>query len=98
MKIKTFIHAALLVIPMAFNGIAQAGGQTIPWAKNTGDVESNHIAAVGQNLNAGHQQVTKTQEGVWAANTGSIADDEKALTNAPNPASNSALAGALIKG
>lgn len=86
MKIKTFIHTPLLVIPMAFSGIAQAGDQTIPWAKNTGDVESNHIAAVGQNLNAGHQQVTKTQEGVWAANTGSIFSDEKALTGGQNSA------------
>ncbi|NRG23833.1 putative secreted protein [Klebsiella michiganensis] len=28
-----------------------------------------------------HQQITKTSEGVWAANSGSISSDEAALTS-----------------
>lgn len=85
MRVKNLINVALLLILLALGGIAQANDQTIPWGENTGGVESNHIAAVGQNLNATHQQVTKTQEGVWAANTGSISNDEKALTQGQNP-------------
>ncbi|CAI0910014.1 hypothetical protein [Serratia quinivorans] len=88
MRVKNLINVALLLIPLALSGIAQANDQTIPWGENTGGVESNHIAAVGQNLNATHQKVTKTQEGVWAANTGSISSDEKALTQGQNPAPN----------
>ncbi|MDW5499645.1 hypothetical protein R6Y99_07540 [Pseudomonas lundensis] len=86
MRVKILMNAALLLVPLALGGIAHANDQTIPWGENTGGVESNHIAAVGQNLNATHQKVTKTQEGVWAANTGSISDDEKALTQSQNPA------------
>ncbi|MBP1129211.1 MULTISPECIES: hypothetical protein [unclassified Serratia (in: enterobacteria)] len=87
MRVKYLINAMLLLMPLALGGIAQANDQTIPWGENTGGVESNHIAAVGQNLNAAHQKVTKTQEGVWAANSGSISNDEKALTNGQNPTS-----------
>jgi hypothetical protein len=36
---------------------------------------------MGQDLNAQHQQVTKTNEGVWAANSGSISADEAALSS-----------------
>jgi hypothetical protein len=36
---------------------------------------------MGQDLNAQHQQVTKTSEGVWAANSGSISADEAALSS-----------------
>ncbi|CAI0783762.1 hypothetical protein [Serratia liquefaciens] len=86
MKMKVVTHATLVILPLLLSGLARANDQTIPWAENTGGVESNHIAAVGQNLNAAHQQVTKTQEGVWAANTGSISDDEKVLTQGQNPA------------
>ncbi|HCV64121.1 MAG TPA: hypothetical protein DGZ94_02585 [Serratia sp.] len=84
MRLQNLINVALLLIPLALGGLAQANDQTIPWGENTGEVESNHIAAVGQNLNATHQKVTKTQEGVWAANTGSISADEKALTGGQN--------------
>lgn len=35
----------------------------------------------GRDLNAQHQQVTKTNEGVWAANSGSISADEAALSS-----------------
>ncbi|CAI0733523.1 hypothetical protein [Serratia grimesii] len=87
MRVKYLINTMLLLMPLVLGGIAQANDQTIPWGENTGGVESNHIAAVGQNLNATHQKVTKTQEGVWAANTGSISNDEKALTNGQNPTS-----------
>ncbi|WP_413507518.1 hypothetical protein [Serratia proteamaculans] len=86
MRVQNLINAALLLMPLALGGIAQANDQTIPWGENTGGVETNHIAAVGQNLNATHQKVTKTQEGVWAANTGGISNDEKALTSGQNPA------------
>lgn len=86
MRVQNLINAALLLMPLALGGIAQANDQTIPWGENTGGVETNHIAAVGQNLNATHQKVTKTQEGVWAANTGSISNDEKALASGQNPA------------
>ena len=37
--------------------------------------------SMGQDLNAQHQQVTKTNEGVWAANSGSISADEAALSS-----------------
>ncbi|CAI0903168.1 Uncharacterised protein [Serratia grimesii] len=87
MRVKYLINTMLLLMPLVLGGIAQANDQAIPWGENTGGVESNHIAAVGQNLNASHQKVTKTQEGVWAANTGSISNDEKALTNGQNPTS-----------
>ncbi|VTN14069.1 Uncharacterised protein [Raoultella terrigena] len=36
---------------------------------------------MGQNLNAQHQMVSKTSEGVWAANSGSIQGDEAALSS-----------------
>lgn len=79
MKMKTLINATLLSLPLMTCGIAQASDQVIPWATNSGGVESNHIAKVGENLNASHQLVTKTHEGVWAIHSGSISDDEKAL-------------------
>lgn len=76
MFLTTAALAATLVSCMAF-----ASDATIPWADNSGGTESTHIAAMGQNLNAEHQQVTKTQEGVWADNSGSISADEAALTS-----------------
>ena len=36
---------------------------------------------MGQNLNAQHQAISKTPEGVWAANSGSIHQDEAALSS-----------------
>jgi hypothetical protein len=36
---------------------------------------------MGQNLNAQHQAISKTTEGVWAANSGSIHSDEAALSS-----------------
>ena len=76
MFLTTAALAATLVSGMAFASVA-----TIPWADNSGGTESTQIAAMGQNLNAEHQQVTKTQEGVWADNSGSISADEAALTS-----------------
>ncbi|WP_065356536.1 hypothetical protein [Kluyvera georgiana] len=67
------------------SGMAFAQDATIPWADNSGGTESTHIAAMGQDLNAQHQQVTKTQEGVWADNSGSISADEAALTSSKPP-------------
>jgi hypothetical protein len=81
MKLQILVNAALLSLPLITCGLAQASDQVIPWATNSGGVESNHIAKVGENLNAAHQMVTKTQEGVWAMNSGSISEDEKALTD-----------------
>lgn len=56
-----------------------------PWATNSGGTESTHIAAMGEDLNAQHQQITHTHEGVWAANSGSIQADEAALTSNKPP-------------
>ncbi|WP_061708008.1 hypothetical protein [Pseudenterobacter timonensis] len=74
--LKTAATLAVLV-----SGIASASDSVIPWAANTGLPESNHIAAMGQDLNAQHQNITRTQEGVWAANTGSISADEATLSS-----------------
>ncbi|AJJ63184.1 hypothetical protein [Yersinia aldovae] len=70
---------AIAIIALASTSIARAADPQIPWADNSGSTESTHIAAIGQDLNAQHQAVTKTQEGVWAANSGSISQDEQAL-------------------
>lgn len=72
---KMFLTTAALAATLV-SGLAFASDATIPWADNSGGTESTHIAAMGQNLNAEHQQVTKTQEGVWADNSGSISADE----------------------
>ena len=77
---KMFLTTAALAATLV-SGIAFASDATIPWADNSGGTESTHIAAMGQNLNAEHQQVTKTQEGVWADNSGSISADDAALTS-----------------
>lgn len=77
---KMFLTTAALAATLV-SGMAFASDATIPWADNSGGTESTHIAAMGQNLNAEHQQVTKTQEGVWADNSGSISADEAALTS-----------------
>ncbi|CNI04135.1 MULTISPECIES: hypothetical protein [Yersinia] len=69
----------IAIITVASSHIAQAVDSQIPWADNSGGTESTHIAAVGQDLNSQHQTMTKTQEGVWAANSGSISQDEQAL-------------------
>ena len=74
--LTTTLLAATLV-----SGMACAADAAIPWADNSGGTESTHIAAMGQDLNAQHQQVTKTNEGVWAANSGSISADEAALSS-----------------
>lgn len=78
--LTTAALAATLISGMAF-----ANDAAIPWADNSGGTESQHIAAMGQDLNAQHQQVTKTQEGVWADNSGSIRADEAALTSTKAP-------------
>ncbi|EHM51265.1 MAG: hypothetical protein LBU96_13650 [Yokenella regensburgei] len=77
---KRLLTTAALAATL-FSGLAFAADPVIPWAVNSGDTESTHIAGVGQDLNAQHQAVTKTQEGVWAANSGSIGADEAALTS-----------------
>ena len=74
--LTTTLLAATLV-----SGMACAADAAIPWADNSGGTESTHIAAMGQDLNMQHQQITKTSEGVWAANSGSISSDEAALTS-----------------
>ncbi|VFS20439.1 Uncharacterised protein [Yokenella regensburgei] len=63
---KRLLTTAALAATL-FSGLAFAADPVIPWAVNSGDTESTHIAGVGQDLNAQHQAVTKTQEGVWAA-------------------------------
>ena len=78
---KTFLTTTLLATAL-ISGFAAASDPLIPWADNSGGTESTHIAPMGQNLNGHHQAVTKTQEGVWAANSGSIKADEQALTSA----------------
>ena len=77
---KTFLTTAALAATLV-SGMAMASDATIPWADNSGGTETTHIAAMGQDLNAQHQQVTKTNEGVWAANSGSISADEAALSS-----------------
>ncbi|WP_163359267.1 hypothetical protein [Klebsiella aerogenes] len=77
---KRLLTTALLAT-MFVSGMACAADATIPWAANSGGTESTHIATMGQDLNAQHQLVTKTNEGVWAANSGSISSDEAALTS-----------------
>ncbi|MEX9252840.1 hypothetical protein [Pseudenterobacter timonensis] len=74
--LKTAATLAVLL-----SGMAYASDAVIPWATNSGGTESTHIAAMGQDLNAQHQQITQTQEGVWAANSGSIHADEAALSS-----------------
>lgn len=70
---------AMAIIALASSNIAHATDPQIPWADNSGGTETTHIAAVGQDLNTQHQAVTKTHEGVWADNSGSISQDEQAL-------------------
>ncbi|HBW8277024.1 TPA: hypothetical protein MFL73_003800 [Klebsiella pneumoniae] len=77
---KRFLTTALVAATF-FTGVAYAADANIPWAANSGGTETTHIAAMGQDLNAQHQQVTKTNEGVWAANSGSISADEAALSS-----------------
>ena len=77
---KMFLTTAALAATLV-SGLAFASDATIPWADNSGGTESTHIAAMGQDLNIQHQQITKTSEGVWAANSGSISADEAALTS-----------------
>lgn len=80
---KTSIFS-LLIAATAIPVTAFAIDPTIHWAANTGTTESRHIARVGEDLNASHQQVTLTDEGVWAKNSGSIRDDEAALSGSKN--------------
>lgn len=67
------------------SGLAFASDPVIPWGTNSGGTESSHIADAGQDLNTQHQATTKTQEGVWATNSGSIGDDEAALSSTKPP-------------
>lgn len=77
---KRFLTTTLLAATLA-SGMACAADPSIPWADNSGGTENTHIAAMGQNLNTQHQQISKTSEGVWAANSGSIQSDEAALSS-----------------
>lgn len=78
---KILLTSTLLATTL-ISGMAFADDPVIPWADNSGGTETTHIAGMGQNLNVQHQAITKTHEGVWAANSGSIKDDETALTPA----------------
>lgn len=76
---KTLIASVLFITAV---GTAGAADMQIPWADGSGGTESNHIAAVGQDLNYQHQKVTKSNaEGTWADASGSISADEQALTS-----------------
>ncbi|WP_234262414.1 hypothetical protein [Klebsiella aerogenes] len=77
---KTFI-VSLFITATVIPAAAFAIDPTIHWATNSGTTESQHIAGTGEDLNASHQQVTITNEGVWAKNSGSIRDDEAALSS-----------------
>lgn len=77
---KAFL-ATVVLTAAVFSGMAVAADPVIPWATNSGGTESTHIAAMGQDLNSQHQAITKTQEGVWATNSGSISADEAALSS-----------------
>ncbi|MBF8075191.1 lipoprotein [Klebsiella pneumoniae] len=54
---KRFLTTALVAATF-FTGVACAADANIPWADNSGGTETTHIAAMGQDLNAQHQQVT----------------------------------------
>ncbi|WP_434666471.1 hypothetical protein ACMYSO_17980 [Klebsiella sp. B345] len=77
---KLFLTTALLAATMV-SGLACAADPSIPWADNSGGTENTHIANMGQNLNSQHQLISKSSEGVWAANSGSIHQDEAALSS-----------------
>ncbi|WP_213713288.1 hypothetical protein [Cedecea lapagei] len=76
-KAIKMLLASTICLPL----FAAAADPVIPWADNSGGTESQHIAAMGQNLNGQHQAISKTQEGVWADNSGSIGADEQALSS-----------------
>ncbi|MCI1032696.1 MULTISPECIES: hypothetical protein [Raoultella] len=77
---KRFLTTTLLAATLA-SAMACAADPSIPWADNSGGTENTHIATMGQNLNTQHQAISKTSEGVWAANSGSIKSDEAALSS-----------------
>ena len=77
---KRYVATTLLAVALT-SAAACAADATVPWADNSGGTEGTHIAAMGQNLNTQHQAITKTQEGVWADNSGSIQSDEAALSS-----------------
>gem|GEM_PF-123535 len=81
---KLFWTTAALATALV-SGMAMADDATIPWADNSGGTQSTHIAAMGENLNAQHQQVTQTGEGEWAKNSGSIQADEAVLNSGKPP-------------
>ena len=56
---KRFLTTTLLAATLV-SGMACAADAVIPWADNSGGTESTHIAAMGQDLNMQHQQITKT--------------------------------------
>jgi len=82
--VKLFWTTAALAMALV-SGMAMADDATIPWADNSGGTQSTHIAAMGENLNAQHQQVTQTGEGEWAKNSGSIQADEAVLNSGKPP-------------
>ncbi|HEY3984804.1 hypothetical protein [Cedecea sp.] len=76
-RVISVLLASAVYLPL----FAAAADPVIPWADNSGGTEGQHIAAMGQNLNGQHQAISKTQEGVWADNSGSISSDEQALSS-----------------
>lgn len=87
---KRFLTTALVAATF-FTGVACAADANIPWADNSGGTETTHIAAMGQDLNAQHQQVTKTNEGVWRR-----IPVASALTKRHYPAQNQPLPAILL--
>jgi len=81
---KTFLVTTALTVTL-FSCLSFAADQQVPWADNSGATESNHVAAMGEDLNAQHQEVTNTQEGVWGTGSGSIRADEADLLSTKPP-------------
>lgn len=81
---KLFWTTAALATVLV-SGMAMANDATVPWADNSGGTQNTHVAAMGENLNAQHQQVTQSGEGEWAKNSGSIQADEAVLNSGKPP-------------
>lgn len=76
---KRFLTTALVAATF-FTGVACAADANIP-GRTTAAVRKRPTLRRWADLNAQHQQMTKTNEGVWAANSGSISADEAALSS-----------------
>lgn len=77
---KRFLTTALVAATF-FTGVACAADANIPLGGQQRRYGNDPHCGDGRDLNAQHQQVTKTNEGVWAANSGSISADEAALSS-----------------